>query len=207
MWVSGRLRRRRNCHDHRVCARLAGPVDDSSAVYRFLAHIGQRHIGESFLSARNGRSRSTAGGGLGISATGANTSTLGDSITGPGAHSFTTNRYQYLNGYFYSVGGSVDSPVNSPNFRWHNNGDLVSGTTMDRSVNTQAQTGLRYFNRMGTLELGASDRMDTIRSRVISGSWQGSGLLINSDDSNSGGPKMINTIYLERRFKHVSILR
>src|SRR5579859_2454013 len=65
-------------------------------------------------------SRSIAGGslsagqGLGQSAGGV---ALGDSIPGPGPHSFNSNRYQYLNGYMYSLGGSVYDPVNHPAFR------------------------------------------------------------------------------------------
>jgi hypothetical protein len=171
--------------------RLAALVNDSLSSYPYalvsdasgnLAYRPTADLGQ------------TAGGGLGI--TGSDSLTLGDSVAGPGAHSFTDNRYQNLDGYYYSIGGSVNSPVNAANFGWYNNGDLVSGTTMNRSVNTQAQTGLRYYNKIGTLELGASDRLDTMRSPIITGTWWGSGLLINSDDSNSGGPKMINTIYM-----------
>ena len=52
------------------------------------------------------------------------------------------------------------------------------------------------ISKMGTLELGASRQAGHHAEPLITGSWQGSGLLINSDDSGSGGPKMINTIYL-----------
>ena len=170
-------------------ARLAGLASDTLYNRLLVADAGgnlaYRSVGPVGQSVDNG-----------LSVTGSDSVSIGDSIAGPTSRSFISNRFQHFNGHFYSIGGSVDSPVNLPVFRWYDNGDLVSGTTMTRSVNTQALNGLRYYNKMGTLELGASDRLDTLRNKVVSGSWQGSGMVINSDDSNSGGPKMINSIYL-----------
>jgi len=143
--------------------------------------------------------RSLAGGtlsaadGLGQTPSGI---ALGDSIPGPGPHSFTSNRYQYLNGHFYSIGGSVNDPVNHPAFRVYNNGDIVAGTTMDTSVNTSNQTGLRYYAKQNYLQIGASDRLDTTQSPIVYGSWPSSGLLINSDDSNYIRGKFMNTIFM-----------
>jgi Bacterial Ig domain len=134
------------------------------------------------------------GPGLGQTASGA--LALGDSISGAGPHSFSASRYQYLNGYQYSFGGSVNDPVNVPDFRIYDNGDLTSGTTMDRSVNTINQTGIRYYSKLGTLELGASDRLDTTLAKIIQGSWPGSALVINTDDSNRVGGKLLNSVYL-----------
>lgn len=136
----------------------------------------------------------TIGGGLGQSVTGA--LTIGDSIPGTGPHSFMSNRYQYLNGYMYSIGGSVNDPVNTPVFRIYNNGDLTGGTTMNRSVNTENQTGLRYYSKLGLLEIGASDRQDTTRNKIVAGIWPGSGLIINSDDSNNIRGKLLNSIFM-----------
>jgi hypothetical protein len=170
--------------------RLAGLVNDSANVdprvifsdsngnlaYRSAADLG-----------------SAVGGGLGI--TGTNVLTLGDSIAGPGAHNFTANRDQYLNSYYYSIGGSVSDPVKEPVFRWYNNGDLVSGTTMDLTLNTNDSTGFRYYNKLGLLEIGATNRPDTTQSKIITGSWQGSGLMINTDNGDYGA-RLLNSIYL-----------
>jgi hypothetical protein len=116
------------------------------------------------------------GPGLGGTSTGL---ALGDSIAGPGPHSFTSNRYQYLNGYQYSIGGSVNDPVNRPVFRVYNNGDITASTTMDRSVNTAAQTGLRFYSKLGILQIGATDRLDT----TVNVSEIGGGIVMNSEDS------------------------
>jgi len=134
----------------------------------------------------------TLGDGLGQSG---GAITLGDSIPGPGPHSFTSNRYNYLNGHMYSIGGSVNDPVNSPAFRIYNNGDLTSGTTMDLSVNTANQTGLRYYGKLGMLQLGASDRLDTTQNKIVYGSWPSSGLLINSDVPNTIKGRFVNTVF------------
>lgn len=131
------------------------------------------------------------GGGLGQSG---DTLMLGDSIPGPGPHSFTSDRYQYLNGHMYSIGGTADDPVNHPAFRIYDNGDLAAGTTMDRSYSTGNQTGMRYYSKLGVMQLGASDRLDTAQSEIVYGIWPGSGLLINSDDSNSIKGMLMNTV-------------
>jgi hypothetical protein len=56
----------------------------------------------------------TAGQGL---SQGPDGLSLGDTIPGAGPHKFLTNRYQYLNGKMYSIGGSVNDPVNHPALR------------------------------------------------------------------------------------------
>ncbi|HEY4062671.1 MAG TPA: hypothetical protein VGM30_12255, partial [Puia sp.] len=116
-------------------------------------------------------------------------------IPGPGPHSFTSDRYQYLNGHIYSIGGSVNDPVVQPAFRVYNNGDITAGTTMDRSVNTQAQIGLRYYAKSGILQIGASDRVDTTQNPIVYGHWLNSGIILNSDDSNTIKGKFMNTVF------------
>ena len=133
------------------------------------------------------------GDGLGESASGA--LTVGDTVSGYGPHSFTANRYQYLNGNMYSIGGSVNNPVTNPNFRIYDNGDLTAGTTMDRSVNTTGQTGLRYYSKLGMLQIGASDWLDTTVNPIVYGIWPSSGLLINSDTPNVFKGRMLNTVF------------
>lgn len=127
---------------------------------------------------------STAAGlapGAGLAQLG-QTLALGDSISGFGSHSFISNRYQYLNGKQYSFGGSVNNPVARPVLRLYDNGDIAASTTMDTSVNTDAQTGLRYYSKLGILQIGASDRLDT--SVAVSSApetWPGGGILVNSN--------------------------
>ena len=171
--------------------RLAGLINDSGSVYPRLL-VSDTNGNLVYRSATD--LGLVAGGGLGVTNSGI--LMLGDSVAGPGAHNFTANRYQNLNGYYYSIGGSVHNPVVRPDFRWYNNGDFVTGTTMDTSVSTEDTAGVRYYSKLGVLEIGASDRLDTTRSRIVTGSWQGSGVHINSSISNSGDPKMINTLLL-----------
>ena len=116
-------------------------------------------------------------------------------IGGASSDTFSANRFQYLNGHLYSIGGSVNDPVNHPAFRVYNNGDLAAGTTMDTSVNTNDQTGFRYFAKQGYLEIGASDRIDTTQSPIVYGHWPSSGIIINSDDANIIKGKLMNTVF------------
>jgi hypothetical protein len=135
----------------------------------------------------------TIGDGLGQTSGGS--ITIGDSIPGLGPHSFNSNRYQYLNGHMYSIGGSVNDPLTRPAFRVYDNGDLTAGTTMDRSVSTNAQTGFRYYAKQGIMQIGGSDRVDTTKDPIMYGHWPTSGLIINSDDSNMLNGKFMNTVF------------
>jgi hypothetical protein len=127
-----------------------------------------------YRSVSSGGGVSGVGDGLGQTSSGIS---LGDSIPGPGPHSFNSNRYQYLNGFMYSLGGSVNDPVNNPAFRIYNNGDLTAGTTMDSTVNGVGQKGLRYNASLGILQLGGSDHL-----RHNANSY--SGILMNNDVVN-----------------------
>lgn len=119
---------------------------------------------------------------------------LGDSIPGSGPHNFRSNRYEYLNGYNYSIGSAVD-PVNHPAFRVYGNGDLSVGTTMDRSVNTNDQIGMRWYSKIGMLQVGASDRLDTTQNPIVYGVWPSSGIIVNTDEANTIKGKMMNTFF------------
>ncbi len=131
------------------------------------------------LSYRNASTLGLAvGNGLGQSA---GTITLGDSIAGPGPYSFNSDRYQYLNGHMYSIGGTVNDPVTTPAFRVYDNGDLAAGATMDRSVSSAGKTGFRYYSKLGLLQLGGSDVIDTTGSRIAYQSQEGSGIVVNTD--------------------------
>jgi hypothetical protein len=134
------------------------------------------------------------GDGLGESSSGK--LTLGDTIPGSGPYNFTASRYQYLNGYMYSIGGSVNNPVTNPDFRIYSNGDLTAGTTMDLSINTDWETGMRYYSKPGVLQVGSSDRFDTTQGKIVYGSWPSSGLIITSDDSNTVKGKILNSLFM-----------
>jgi hypothetical protein len=121
-----------------------------------------------------GGSASGVGDGLGQTSSGIS---LGDSIPGPGPHSFNSNRYQYLNGFMYSIGGSVFDPVSRPAFRVYNNGDFTAGTTMDSTVNGVGTRGLRYNATSGILQLGGTDHLPHVSN-------SSSGILINNDVPN-----------------------
>jgi hypothetical protein len=168
--------------------RLAGLTTDSTS-NRFLVSDSSGNL--HYRIATGGLPGISAGEGLGQSAGGI---ALGDSIPGPGPHSFASNRYQYLNGHFYSVGGSVYDPVSHPGIRVYNNGDIAAGTTMDAGVSTTRQSGFRYYAKLGLLQIGASDRLDTTVSQLVYGSYQGSGILINSDEVNSIKGRMYSSV-------------
>jgi hypothetical protein len=134
----------------------------------------------------------TAGPGIGQVGS---TLALGDSITGLGPHKFISNRNQFLAGKQYSFGGSVNDPPNHPVFRAYDNGDLTWSTTMDRSVTTTNQTGLRYYAKPGYMSIGGSDRIDTTQSPIVYGSWPSSGIFINSAAPNTIKGKIMNGIF------------
>jgi hypothetical protein len=165
--------------------RLAGLSNDSAGADTRL--VVSDTGGKLFYRSMPGNTSLTIGGGLGQTASGA--IAIGDSIPGFGPHSFLSNRYQYLNGHFYSIGGSVNDPVNSPDFRIYNNGDLAAGTTMDSSVNTNLRSGLRYNAGLGLLQLGASDRLNTNSPNSF-----GAAILLNSDSTNMIKGDIENTI-------------
>jgi hypothetical protein len=85
-----------------------------------------------------------------------------------------------------TIGGK--DTASHPALRIYSNGDLVAGTTMDRSVNTDTQIGMRYYSKRGMLQVGASDRLDT--------SLVGSGIIINNDESNTLKGGMSNTLFI-----------
>jgi hypothetical protein len=175
--------------------RLAGLKLDSAGVDpRIIVSDSNGNLAYRNSSGGGGSGGLTIGPGLGQTASGA--VALGDTISGSGPHNFTASRYEYLNGYQYSIGGTVNDPVNVPNFRLYDNGDLTAGTTMNRSVNTLGQTGMRYYAKLGVMQLGASDWLDTTQSKIVYGIWPGSGLLINSDTANTIKGKLMNTVFV-----------
>jgi hypothetical protein len=185
--------------------RLAGLINDSTTsdprilVSDTLGNLAYRN----FTS-----SSGTLVVGPGLGETPGGSIALGDTISGAGAHSFTSNRYEYLNSHQYSIGGSVNDPVNMPNFLWYDNGDWTAGTTMNRSVTTLGQTGLRYYSKLGVMQIGASDWLDTTQSRIVYGTWPGSGILINSDTANTMKGKLMNSVFVgdNNRFDSLSYM-
>lgn len=93
----------------------------------------------------------------------------------------------------FTVGGQ--DTASHPAFRVYKNGDIVAGTTMEKSVHTNAQVGLKYYSKGGILQIGGSDKLDTTQSAIAYGIWPTSALIINSDDSNSIKGKLMNTVW------------
>jgi len=92
-----------------------------------------------------------------------------------------------------TIGGK--DTASHPSFRIYKNGDLAVGTTMDRSVNTADQVGMRYYSKIGMLQVGASDRLDTTVNPIVYGTWPSSGIVINSDEPNVIKGRMLNTVF------------
>jgi hypothetical protein len=65
---------------------------------------------------------------------------------------------------------------------------------MDTSVNTNDQQGMRYYSKLGIMQIGASDRLDTTQNPIVYGIWPSSGLIINSDEHNNIKGKIMNTV-------------
>lgn len=135
----------------------------------------------------------TIGDGLGQNAAGA--ISLGDTVTGSGPHNFTANRYEFLNGHVYSIGGTVNDPIARPDFRVYNNGDLAAGLTMDTSVHSVNQNGFLYYSKLGVLQLGGSDKLDTTGSKYAVSTRQGTGILMNSDFPNFIKGRLYNSYF------------
>jgi Bacterial Ig domain len=118
--------------------RLAGLIDDSTnADQRMLVSDTLGNI-----AYRNLPAGGTLAVGPGLGETPGGAIALGDTVSGTGPHSFTANRYEYLNGYQYSIGGSVNDPVNQPDFLWYDNGDWTAGTTMNHIMGEFFISGL-----------------------------------------------------------------
>jgi hypothetical protein len=112
---------------------------------------------------------------------------LGNTISGSGTHNFTTNRYQYLNGNFYSIGGTKYDPVTRPVFRFYDNGDFTSKAQNNLTGNTftSESNGIRYTAKYGIFEVGTANNFDTSISTVCCGSLSKSAIVINSDFLNT----------------------
>ena len=105
---------------------------------------------------------------------------LGNTISGSGSHNFTANRYQYLNGNFYSIGGTARDVDSFPVFRFYDNGDFTSKTTMQYSTPSPYKNGIRFNARMGYLQVGLSSIIDTTLSNIIS-PYETSAIILNTD--------------------------
>jgi hypothetical protein len=114
---------------------------------------------------------------------------LGSPTSSSGAHNFSANRYQYLNGNHYSIGGSVNNPDSFPVFRFYDNGDFSVKTT-NQNISS-LRNGMRYNARLGYLQLGLSNNIDTTVSNSF-GPYSSSAILLNTDDPGSIQGKLLN---------------
>lgn len=117
---------------------------------------------------------------------------LGNTGSGSGSHNFTANRYQYLNNYFYSIGGNTRNPDSFPVFRFYNNGDFSAGTTNQYHPHSSFKNGIRYNGRLGYLQVGVSDNIDTTVSNMA-GPYQTSAIILNSDDPSTISGQLRNS--------------
>src|SRR5688572_20796682 len=103
---------------------------------------------------------------------------LGNTVSGSGIHNLSANRYQYLNGNFYSFGGTKFDSDTRPVLRLHDNGDVTFSANNNYSVVPPDKSGMRFIAKKGLLQIGLSDQIDTTLSGYFT---QLSGILINSD--------------------------
>jgi hypothetical protein len=92
-----------------------------------------------------------------------------------------------------------------PLFRFYPNGDFSSGSTNQYILNQfSGQNGLRYLKKLGILEIGSSNNIDTNMSTV--GINQTTALIINSDDANSITQPIISSIIAGDNIKDSAII-
>jgi hypothetical protein len=83
-----------------------------------------------------------------------------------------------------SIPGTGANKVNQPAFRVYGNGDVTMGTTMDTSADTYLQNGMRFYSKLGLLQIGNTDKLDTTVNKYVYGEYRGTGILINGDEPN-----------------------
>lgn len=153
-------------------------------------------IGSDTLNINSGGSLSKLIAGDGLFKSG-DTLFLGSTVSGSGAHNFTNNRYQYLNGYYYSFGSSKNDPVTRPAFRIYDNGDFTS-RAQNNLVGNQGSSslfnGLRYTSKYGILEVGTHNNFDTTLAINCCGTNTKSAIIINSDVLNTFNGNLHNSV-------------
>ena len=118
---------------------------------------------------------------------------LGNTISGSGTHNFAVNRYQYLNGKYYSIGGTINDPVTKPVARFYDNGDFTIKAQNNLTGNT-ANNGLRYDSKYGIFEVGTGNNFDTTLSPTCCGGSLKSAIIINGDVANTIKGHVYNSI-------------
>jgi hypothetical protein len=84
-----------------------------------------------------------------------------------------------------------------PVFRFYPNGDFSSGTNNDYTPNqSNKRNGIRFNKKLGIFEIGISNNLDTSLNIAIGdqGSYETSGLIVNSDNANTINSPMISSI-------------
>lgn len=138
----------------------------------------------------------TGGGSVGFSAqdglikTGSNLY-LGNTTFGSGPHNFTANRHQYLNNYYYSIGGTARDADSFPVFRFYSNGDFTSKTTNQYTTPSPYKNGIRYNARLGYLQVGLSSIIDTTVSNNY-GIYETNAIILNTDSRGNIAGQLLN---------------
>ena len=106
---------------------------------------------------------------------------LGSTTSGSGPHNFTANRHLYLNGKYFSIGGTARNPDSFPVFRFYDNGNFTAGISNDFVHPVPyTKTGLRYNARLGYLQIGLSTIVDTTIANPA-GSVETAAIILNTD--------------------------
>ncbi|MBS1602093.1 MAG: hypothetical protein JST42_05445 [Bacteroidetes bacterium] len=83
-----------------------------------------------------------------------------------------------------TIPGTGSDKINQPAMRVYPNGDLTLGSTMDSGADTYLQNGMRFYSKLGLLQIGTTDKLDTAVNKYVYNNYKGTGILINSDEPN-----------------------
>lgn len=87
-----------------------------------------------------------------------------------------------------------DDLTSKPVFRFFPSGDFSSNATNNYGASsTIYKNGLRYHSRLGYLEIGTSNYIDTSVSNLIANTYQTSSIILNSDDPNYINGQLLNS--------------
>ncbi|MEJ0101406.1 MAG: hypothetical protein WDO19_02115 [Bacteroidota bacterium] len=98
----------------------------------------------------------------------------------------------FANGTF-NIG--ANDTASRPLFRVYPNGDFAVNATNDYTANKYSnKSGIRYNKKLGILEVGISNNIDTSILNLTQGTYETSALIVNSDTHNTIQGQMISSI-------------
>ncbi|MBS1663441.1 MAG: hypothetical protein JST68_20530 [Bacteroidetes bacterium] len=112
---------------------------------------------------------------------------------------FRTNNKERMNlsknGAFTVIGAKPDS-IRKPSFKVYENGDFTASSTMDTSVNTDLNKGVRFNSRANILQIGTSDRISANLNDTAYAIYPTSAVIVNTDWPNIIKGRLMNTLML-----------